>query len=99
MENEPDALEQEVPQGPIGYVPSRRRVPGNLFVPEGFPGYDRMLARRGLPGGEDESQFETRVCIDGTPRAGICVPLNWYLEAGLGWRSVSGAANISERTR
>ena len=98
MENEPDALAQEVPQGPVGYVPVRRRIPGNLFVPEGFPGYDRMVARRNLPGGEDDSEFETRVCVDGATRVGILVPLNWYHEAGLGRRSASGVADVSGRT-
>ena len=92
------ALPKPQKRDPIGYVPAPARPRKNLFVPEGFPGYDRMVARRNLPGGEDDSEFETRVCVDGATRVGILVPLNWYHEAGLGRRSASGVADVSGRT-
>lgn len=84
---------------PIGYVTGSRRRPGNLFVPQGFPGYDRMVELR-AQGREGETEFDTRVCSDGEKRNGIWVPLNWFHDAGFGrFRNLSGLADVSAKAR
>lgn len=51
----------------------------NLFVPEGFPRYDKMLERSKSESGVFRFERE-QLCQDGQRRPGIWIPLSWWQE-------------------
>lgn len=57
------------------HAPAPRTV--NLFVPEGYRNYEKMVARHQAEP-DRGCMFETIVCHDGVTRPGIWVPLDWY---------------------
>lgn len=52
----------------------------NLFVPEGFPRYDKMVERSKAEG-HGSSRFERdQLCQDGKRRPGIWIPYSWWAQ-------------------
>ncbi len=71
----------------------------NLFVPEGFPRYEKMLARHDAEP-DRGSYFEQRECSDGVVRNGLWVPLDWWEGGdparGDGSVSMDGPVQVSQ---
>lgn len=52
----------------------------NLFVPVGFPGYDKMIERAATEAPDLHRYQNGYTCYDGMPRNGIWVPYKWHDE-------------------
>lgn len=79
-----EGARQEMTQRQRSAPPPPKQVAGppprmgpTLFVPEGFPRYGEMMAKRS----EDKnhrSEVGRWTCVDGEMRSGIWVPLDWW---------------------